>query len=49
MGKQQMPPKEKGDYVGSEIHTFQAKGMGTTAGSHMGKKNQEYICAARKK
>lgn len=29
-GKQRMPPKDKGDYVGGEIHKFEAKGMGTT-------------------
>lgn len=39
MGKQWMARKEKGDYVGNEIHKFEAKEMGTTVRSRAEKNN----------
>lgn len=34
-----MPRKEKGDYVGNEIHKFREREMGTTVRSHVEKNN----------
>lgn len=39
MGKQWMPQKEKGDYVGNEIHKFGAKEKGTTVRFNAEKNN----------